>query len=281
MVSYARDIVVLDANHRLGGMSFGSMQEWDDSYMIGAEAHERRLRSMAEIGVDAALIMPVQRYLRPNGAVDTSAVNDNVARYRDADRRHIPAALGIAEPLHGAAGVDEIVRMDEELGFVGAFYNNNWQGVPVSDPLMYRQLEELQQRRMLPFIHCYAESMMAAPAMIADVAERFPELPIVLVDCWTGIIQFNQLMLDAARFPNLYFETSTTVSWEMLKRFAERHGAHRLIFGSDTYSHKRASTNSPQLIRDVLGEESTLVLRDNIIGLLEWTGRPVFAEASS
>jgi uncharacterized protein len=271
------DPYVLDCHHH-----YGSLVMSTDARTAGIEAaqrdpaeHATRVGRLRAAEIDAAVVMPVNRYLRPDGVKDTQRVNDDVASYRDADPVNFPLAVGISEPLHGDAALDEIARIDESLGMIGVSYHTRWQGVATDDPLVHRGLAEVQNRRMLAFVHAWHESLMEATFMICRLAEQFPDLPIIVTDALSSNAQTQQLMRDSRQFPNLYFDTSCAWNIRVIEHWVDTLGSDHLVFGSDTYSANMVTMCHPRLIREVVSEQDAeKILHRNIEGLIAWTGRP-------
>jgi uncharacterized protein len=268
---------VFDCHHHYGSLLFaaGDRANQVEEAQHDAGEHEIRLERMRGSGIDAAVIMPVNRYLRPRGAPDTRAVNDAVSAYRDRDRGNFPVAVGITEPLHGDDGLAEIVRLDEDLGMVGVSYHTRWQGVTTDDPLVVAGLELLQQRRLLAFVHAHADSNMEAPFMVRHIAEMFPALPIIVTDALSSPTQAAQFFSDARALPNIYFETSCAWNVRAIAAGVAALGPERILFGSDTYSAFMVTMNTPDLIRSLgFGADATrLILSGNLMRLLDWTDR--------
>lgn len=269
-------VTVFDCNQRLGAMPYGKMSVIPPGLdLFGDEALDRRRKNMAQRDIDVTLINPVWYYERPNGAADTRACNDRVAQTVQKGSDILAAGVGLAEPMHGAAGIEEIARVDDELGFVGIFYANSWQGLTVNDQRMAEHFEVLQQRRMLAFLHMPSDSMAITPPMLSEIAADFPDLPMVVLDWGHSMQHSAQLVLDARRFPNVHYDTSGVIPG-MMAEFVRQNGSDQLVFGSDMYSHTGGSKNTPSLIREILPEQDAAkVLRDNLVRLLRWTGRPV------
>jgi uncharacterized protein len=241
-----------------------------------SDEYQLRIGRMKALGCRRAVIMPVNKYLRPNGQSDTAKINDVVAAYRDAHPEHFPVAVGITEPLHGEPGLEEIERIDTELGMVGVSYHTRWQGVSTDDEWVVRGLDLMARRRMLPFIHAYAESFMETPVMVARLAATFPKLPIVVMDALSTNAQAMQFMDYAERLENLYFDTSCARNGgRLIKRWVDQLGPSRLIFGSDTYSTHVVTVNTPEVITScgISAAAAERILRDNLTELLAWTGR--------
>ena len=271
------DEFVFDCHHHYGTLLFaaGARAKQVEAAQQDTAEQETRLARMRGAGIDAAIIMPVNRYLRPRGAPDTQAVNDAVAAYRDRDPSNFPAAVGITEPLHGDEGLAEIIRLDEELGMVGVSYHTRWQGVTTDDPLVIEGMELLKQRRLLAFVHAHTDSKMEAPFMVRHLAELFPDLPIIVTDALSSPTQAAQFFSDTQLLTNVYFETSCAWNLRAIATGVAMLGPQRILFGSDTYSAYMVTMNTPDLIRSMgLGEEATrLILSGNLLRLLDWTNR--------
>jgi predicted TIM-barrel fold metal-dependent hydrolase len=270
---------VLDCHHHYGTLLFaaGKLASEVEAAQQDEGERTRRLERMQAVGINQAVIMPVNRYLRARGALDTQAVNDAVAAYRDGDREHFPVAVGISEPLHGDEGLDEIARLDEELGMVGVSYHTRWQGVATDDPWVIRGLEVLLERRMLAFVHAHADSTMEAPFMVRHIAELFPDLPIIVTDALSSPTQAAQFISEARSIDNIYFETSCAWNLRAIATAVAALGPERILFGSDTYSAYMVTMNTPELIRGLqFGDAAVeLILAGNLRRLLQWTKRPL------
>jgi uncharacterized protein len=271
------DPYVLDCHHHYGTLVMST-----DNRTASLEAaqrdpaeHATRVGRLRAAEIDAAIVMPINRYIRPEGVKDTQRVNDDVASYRDADPVNFPLAVGISEPLHVDAALDEIARIDESLGMIGVSYHTRWQGVATDDPLVLRGLAEVRNRRMLAFVHAWHESMMEAPFMIAHLAETLPDLPIIVTDALSSNVQTQQLMRDARQFPNLHFDTSCSWNIRVIERWVDTLGPDQLVFGTDTYSAHMVTNCYPRLIREVVSEDDAeRILHGNLERLIAWTGRP-------
>jgi predicted TIM-barrel fold metal-dependent hydrolase len=269
-------VTVLDSHQHYGNLVLsaagGSAATADDG--DARRDLDDRTARMAAFGIDAALLMPVNRYLRPGGIADTRAVNDALHAYRSLDPRRFPYAAGIAEPTHGAPARAEIRRLHEDLGFIGISYHARWQGVATDDPWILEQLAMLGELRMIPFIHAHAESQLEAPVKVSNVARAFPDLPCVVTDAMSTTTNFLDYLDIAQRCRNLYFDVSCMLHPLFIKRWVDHLGWDRLMFGTDLYSGGTFYTmNSPSEIRKLeLGDAAeTAILGGNFRTLLEWT----------
>jgi predicted TIM-barrel fold metal-dependent hydrolase len=196
-----------------------------------------RLDTMDRDGVDGAVVIPGHSYLRPEGLADTRRINDGIAAYRDARPDRFVAALGIVEPLYGRAGDAELHRIKEQLGLVGVSIHTRFQGVSTDSPLVLAQIDVMGHLGLVPFVHSVAEASEEALWRVQVLANAFPDLPIVVLDCFSSHEQSTHALHAAAAMPNVIFDTSLAYTIDPVLHFIDRFGADRVIFGTDLYSH--------------------------------------------
>ena len=146
---------VLDVHHHVGDAFTALGGSLDPTGGMAPEEYERvelesRLAIMDDGGVQQAVVIPGHGYLRPEGIADTRRVNDAIAAYRDRCPERFPVAIGIVEPQHGAALLDEIDRIDEDLGLRGVSFHTRFQGVSLDSQWIARAVDRLESRRHDP-----------------------------------------------------------------------------------------------------------------------------------
>lgn len=236
-----------------------------------------RIAAMDELGVERSLLMPANDYLCPSGIADTRKVNDGIRAYLDASPDRFPVGVGVAEPRHGRAALDEIRRCRDELAFVGIQYHCRFQGVATDHPRMYRHLEVIGELGMVPFVHSHADSGFEAPLGVHRLAAAFPDLPIVVLDACSGYHHSLECLALAERHPNLYFDTALAYNLMPLVELVNRFGPGRVLFGSDLYSHPHTfrTAHTPAAITAALSpDEARLVLGGNLEDLLSKAQAP-------
>ena len=228
---------ILDVHHHVGDASAALAMPGMPAAAGSSDELRIRLETMDRNGVDRAIVTPGHSYLRPDGLADTRRVNDGIAAYRDAHPDRFAAALGIVEPLYGRAGDAELHRIREEMGFVGVSIHTRFQGVATDSPLVMAQLAVMAELGLVPFVHCVAEASEEALWRVQAVAKAFPELRIVVLDCFSSYEQGAQALHAAEASPNLIFDTSLAYTVDPIVRLIRRYGSERVVFGTDLYSH--------------------------------------------
>jgi predicted TIM-barrel fold metal-dependent hydrolase len=214
----------LDAT--VGGVAGGDLES----------ERERRLALMDRDGIAQAAVLPFHAYERPRGLADTRAVNDAIAAYRDACPGRFPVAIGVVEPLHGAASLEELDRCRDELGLAGISFHARFQGVDSDHPWIIRYVERMLELDLLPILHAVPESEAEALWQIMSVARSFPDSEMLVLDAFAGFSSSRQALVVADICPMLRFDTSLARGAGYVAEFVRRHGADRVLFGTDLYS---------------------------------------------
>ncbi|MGW1992056.1 amidohydrolase family protein [Embleya sp. NPDC001921] len=260
------DFRVLDCHHHVGDAHGGPDPE---AATPDGAAGDRatRLATMGRNGIHEAVVIPGHGYLRPNGVADTRRVNDAIAAYRDAAPDRFPVAIGVTEPLYGAAGLAEIDRCADELGLRGISVHARFHGVPVGSPLVRAIVERCGERGLVPLVHALGETPDEALWQVRELARDFPDLTILVLDAFSTFEQVRQALPVGESAPNLVFDTSLAYSFDLIEPFVRRHGAHRLVFGTDLYSaplgYRRTHLLGQILDADLPDADKQRILADN------------------
>jgi uncharacterized protein len=233
---------VLDVHHHVGDAFTALGGSLDPTGGMAPEEYERvelesRLAIMDDGGVQQAIVIPGHGYLRPEGIADTRRVNDAIAAYRDRCPERFPVALGIVEPQHGAALLDEIDRIDEELGLRGVSFHTRFQGVSLDSQWIARAVDRLESRGMIPVVHVMDETPEEALWKLAALARAHPDLPFLALDAFCSFEAARQCSFVAEVAPNVVFDTSLSYNFDAIESLASRFSAERVVFGTDLYSH--------------------------------------------
>jgi predicted TIM-barrel fold metal-dependent hydrolase len=254
------DLYIIDTHHHVA--------DRPDDAASGDDELSNRLAMMDRLGTDQAVVIAGHHYLRPRGLADTREVNDMIAAYRERQPDRFLAAVGVVEPLYGPDGLPELDRIADELGLVGVSFHTRFQGVSTSSPHVLKLVERMGELGLIPFIHAIAEVVDEGLVRILEVAQAFPDLTIVVLDAFSSAQQARNAITVAEYAPNLVFDTALARQTESILRFIHLHGAERILYGSDQYSHPPDyhlwSVLNDLLASDLDREQLTAVLSGNV-----------------
>ena len=262
---------IFDCHHHVGDVRAFMPHTGDEDAPTAGEAlvaeRAARVRIMDAGGVHQAAVIPGHAYPRTNGLADTIALNDRIAGYRDAQPDRFPVAIGIVEPIFEEACLPELDRCAHELGLVGISFHTRFQGVSMDSPWVARYVERVVELGMVPVLHAMTESSDEALWKTAEIAAAFPDTPMLVLDAFSSFEGTREAFVIAQRCPNLLWDTSLSYNFDFLEQFAQQHGAHRVVFGTDLYSPplgRRISHLIPQILESGLSDADTaLVLGGN------------------
>ena len=142
--------------------------------------------------------------------------------------------------------------------------------VPVGDP-RYEPMWRCAERYRLPVLSHTWNGPYSAPHRFEAVAERYPDVAILLGHSGGGSLEFRlEAEAAAERFPNIFLETCG--SFCVVKPLAEtirRVGAGKVVFGSDCAGHSIAFELGLLLSQDLPDDTLLPVLGQNMQNILE------------
>jgi predicted TIM-barrel fold metal-dependent hydrolase len=256
-VTHSSTLDIIDAHQHVGDLS--------DSLTMDGAAHgqresedvrrerdvAKRLALLDQQHVRQSVIIASHAYLRPDGIADTRRVNEGVVRYCQVRPDRFPYPVGVVEPLYGERGLAELDRCRDELGMTGISFHTRFQGVALDSPWMFRYLERMGELGLVPFVHALGVIADQALWRVDKLARAMPDLTMVVLAGFADAETPLQLHDVADRNPNLVFDISLAINFETFVEPAVRRlGAHRFVFGSDTYS---AATRPGHVLGQLLG----------------------------
>ena len=132
---------------------------------------------------------------------------------------------------------DEIAHL-MELGIKGIKLHPDYQGFFIEDPRMFPIYDVLEQERIPVVFHTGYDPISpnlihASPAGIAEVNRRFPQLTIIAAHLGGMMSQPEQAEELLGRDVYLDLSMSHTCPDSWYREILIRHGAQRILFGSD------------------------------------------------
>jgi len=259
----------------------GPMPMFEDTYGQGHggsswvdDDYKARVKAMELHGISQAAIGPTNFYTRVNGLRDTMEMNDAVASFKKRDPQRFPLALGVVEPLYGAASIPELDRIKRQLHMNGVMFHHRFQGTFIDNWIMRPYLQKMRELELIPFIHIMAGSEMENVWRLRVLAEEFPDITFVALDSLSSFYQLEEIIQITRRVPNIYWDTACL--WQgafTVARFVHHAGPDRLMFASDLYGsptgHSPAENLSAIQMAEISEADKQKILRDNAARLFQ------------
>jgi len=191
---------------------------------------EGLLASMDKGGVDKSVVLNIA-----TNPKQMQSVNDFAISMFNYNGRLVP--FGSVHPDAGDA-VEELHRLHEN-GIKGVKFHPEYQEFFVDDDRLAPIYETLGKLDMISVFHAgmdngFAEPVHASPQRFAAVLDGF-RAPVVLAHMGGYIMWVDVLNILAGK--DVYFDTSfcfSRIPRPLFKQIVERHGAERILFGSDS-----------------------------------------------
>jgi predicted TIM-barrel fold metal-dependent hydrolase len=181
------------------------------------------LNAMDLAGVNRAVIAPVDRYL----AVDNKVGNDFIAQQARAFPKRFIASC-CANPWYGKVAIQEFQRAVKN-GARMLVMHPFLQGYLANDEIIWPLLEVASLEQVPVYFHT-GQPGNSTPWQLVDLAERFPELDLIMGHSGTTDFWFD--VVDAAKAsPNIYLESSLARPFSFPER-VQILGKERVIMGS-------------------------------------------------
>ncbi len=116
--------------------------------------------------------------------------------------------------------------------FVGFKLLADYHRVPISEGVYNEAWEYAQEKKLIVLLHTWGWSMYDGPSVIEKVAEKYPDVKILMGHSCHG--NWNKAIELVKRFPNLYLELCAVLDDRgVLEKFVEEVGSKRIVFGTD------------------------------------------------
>ena len=183
---------------------FGSAQD------AIAKDYSKRVAYMDRNGIEQAALSAGFIYGRTEGIVSTRKVNDLVAACVAKHSDRFPAGLGTVQLSDGDASLRELERMAKDLRFRGVIWHHGACGFPINHPFMRPLLRQVQELKLIPFIHGRQKESESLWRLEA-VAEEFPGMTFVALDTFTSAEDREHRVRILRRRNNILCDTESCV----------------------------------------------------------------------
>jgi predicted TIM-barrel fold metal-dependent hydrolase len=226
---------------------------------IDAHAHVGYFGSWCNVCLTAAQMVDSMREYE----IERSIISypDNAVTI-EAARQYPNELIPLAwmDPNKGEQAVTEFTHLIDEHGFRGLKLHPLFNAYTANDCIVYPLMDVAKARNLPVFIHS-GHPPFSLPWSIAQLAEQYPDVRIVMVHMGHGHGIYIQAAIDMARkFDNIWLENSGMPMHTKIKEAYERVGSSRIFWGSDVPFHHYAVE----------------ILRTNVSGLPESALHDVF-----
>lgn len=140
-------------------------------------------------------------------------------------------------PFEGEKAVKEIYDYVNNWNFKGIKLHPLLHSFVANEAIVHPIAQAAEDLDIPLFIHC-GHPPFSLPWSIAQLAEDFPKVKIVMVHMGHGHGVYIQAAIDMAKkYPNLYLETSGMPMHTKIKEAYEQVGPDRVMFGTDIPFH--------------------------------------------
>ncbi|MBC7234694.1 MAG: amidohydrolase [Chloroflexi bacterium] len=135
-------------------------------------------------------------------------------------------------PNYPDEGRRELELYESRVAFVGLKFHPSHHAYPLTGERYRPALEFAAARRLLVLTHTWGGSAYDRPELLAQVAERYPEITFLAGHSGHG--QFYECMEIARRYANVYLELTAAYAVRgLIEEMVDRVGAHKIVFGCD------------------------------------------------
>jgi len=165
--------------------------------------------------------------------------------------------------------VELIDKAVKEMGFKGLKLIPTAEAFPANDEIVFPLLEKAKQLGIPVQIHSHQPN--SQPALIGDLADRFPDVTIVLAHF--GMAAYADAIFVAKKCDNIILETSAE-PWthRILKGAIGRIGVDRIVWGSDAPLHHQEIELMKVRLAGLSDKELDMVLGRNAARILGLSG---------
>jgi hypothetical protein len=170
-------------------------------------------------------------------------------------------------PNYPALGRRELESYDAHRTYVGLKFHPSSHQYSITGDAYRPALEFAAARRLIVLSHTWGGSAFDRPELVAEVAERYPE--VTFLAGHSGYGQFEECMAVARAHPNVYLELTAAYAVRgLVERMVETVGAHKVVLGYDLPWFDPHYAIGCVVMAHISEEARRAILRDNAARLL-------------
>lgn len=203
---------------------------------IDAHAHIGYYGGFFDVGITAEELVRSMEDYKFEKSVISSMENEKT---KEAVEEYPDSLIGAVwvDPKEGDAAVEEVYDYVEGQQFKGIKLHPLMQSYVADAEIVHPIARAAGDLEAPLFVHS-GHPPFSLPWSIAQLAEKFPEVNVVMVHMGHGHGVYIKAALDMAeRYENVYLETSGMPMHTKIKEAFDRVGSDRVIFGTDIPFH--------------------------------------------
>ena len=178
----------------------------------------------------------------------------------------------VFNPNYPELGRAEIETYEVRRTCVGFKFHPSIHQYPITGDAYRPALEYASARRLIVLSHTWGGSAHDSPAMLAQVAERCPE--VTFLAGHSGYGQFTECMDVARAHANVYLELTAAYAVRgLIEDMVERVGAHKIVFGCDLPWFDPHYAIGCIVMAHISDSARRAILRENALRLLDGVKR--------
>lgn len=171
-------------------------------------------------------------------------------------------------PHYPNEGRAELESYSSRRTYVGIKLHPSGHQYPITGEAYRPVFEFAAARRLIVLSHTWGHSAYDRPELVAQIAERYPEVTILAGHSGHG--QFDECMQVARQYPNVYLELTAAYSVRgVIEGMVETAGAHKIVFGYDLPWFDPHYAIGCVVTAHISEQARRAILRENALLLLE------------
>lgn len=252
-----KGVFIVDAHSHLG--------PWCAFHIPEFGRLEAMLEVMDRCGIDIACIAP-HVGIGPDAKWANRITAEVMQRYPERIWGHICFDPNL--PRDEMEG--ELKRCFEIYGMRGIKIHPDTHNYPLDGPGYEPAFEFAARNGLYILSHTWDGSPFSDPMKVATVAERFPEVPILMGHSGGSPRGYEKSLEVARKHKNAFLEIcGSEYSGVWMERLVKRAGAERIVFGTDMPFHDPRFQLGRVALSKISDEEKRLILGGNIQRIYE------------
>lgn len=203
---------------------------------IDAHAHIGEYGGIFNVGITPEKFIELMDEYGFERAIITSLDNEEVREAMEIYPNRFIGNVWV-NPNEGDKSVETVHKYVRDFGFKGIKLHPLLQSYVANSEIVKPIIESAEELNVPVFIHS-GHPPFSLPWSIAQLAEEFPKVNIVMIHMGHGHAVYIQAAIDMAKkLPNLFLETSGMPMHDKIKEAYEAVGGRRIFFGTDIPFH--------------------------------------------